>query len=101
MKTLLPVLASMLVVCLAPMPYWYYELVRFAAMVAFGVMAYRYNKAENGNLMITFSALALLLVLLLFQPFFKIALGRAIWNTVDIAVAILLIMIWMKERKKA
>lgn len=96
MKTLLPVLAAMLVVCLAPMPYWYYELVRFAAMVAFGVMAYRYNKAENGNLMITFSALALL-----FQPFFKIALGRAIWNTVDIAVAILLIMIWMKERKKA
>lgn len=96
MKTLLPVLASMLVVCLAPMPYWYYELVRFAAMVAFGVMAYRYNKAENGNLMITFSALALL-----FQPFLKIALGRAIWNTVDIAVAILLIMIWMKERKKA
>ncbi|MBP3512355.1 MAG: hypothetical protein J6K19_10010 [Prevotella sp.] len=96
MKTLLPVLAAMLVVCLAPMPYWYYELVRFAAMVAFGVMAYRYNKAENDNLMITFSALALL-----FQPFFKIALGRAIWNTVDIAVAILLIMIWMKERKKA
>ena len=96
MKTLLPVLASMLVVCLAPMPYWYYELVRFAAMVAFGVMAYRYNKAENGNLMITFSALALL-----FQPFFKIALGRAIWNTVDIALEILLIMIWMKERKKA
>ena len=96
MKTLLLVLASMLVVCLAPMPYWYYELVRFAAMVAFGVMAYRYNKAENGNLMITFSALALL-----FQPFFKIALGRAIWNTVDIALAILLIMIWMKERKKA
>lgn len=96
MKTLLPVLAAMLVVCLAPMPYWYYELVRFAAMVAFGVMAYRYNKAENDNLMITFSALAFL-----FQPFFKIALGRAIWNTVDIAVAILLIMIWMKERKKA
>lgn len=96
MKTLLPVLAAMLVVCLAPMPYWYYELVRFAAMVAFGVMAYRYNKAENDNLMITFSALALL-----FQPFIKIALGRAMWNTVDIAVAILLIMIWMKERKKA
>ncbi len=96
MKTLLPVLAAMLVICLAPMPYWYYELVRFAAMVAFGVMAYRYNKAKNDNLMITFGVLTLL-----FQPFFKIALGRAIWNTVDIAVAILLMTIWMKERKKA
>lgn len=42
----------------------------------------------------TFASLALL-----FQPFIKIALGRTIWNVVDVIVAILLMLLWMKERK--
>ena len=36
--------------------------------------------------MILFIALALL-----FQPFFKIALGRTIWNIVDVLVAVFLL----------
>ena len=34
---------------------------------------------------------------LLFQPFVKVALGRTMWNVVDVAVAILLIVLWRKE----
>ncbi len=76
------------------MPYGYYMLVRFVSMVAFGLMAYRYYTQSKVTLTITFVSLALL-----FQPFIKIALGRTIWNVVDVIVAILLMLLWMKERK--
>ncbi len=36
---------------------------------------------------------------LLFQPFFKIVLGRAIWNVVDVIVAIALVLLWYKKKK--
>ena len=79
---------------LLSMPYGYYMLVRFVSMVAFGVMAYRYYTQSKVALTVTFASLALL-----FQPFIKIALGRTIWNVVDVIVAILLVLLWMKERK--
>lgn len=92
MKYLYLMLATLLLLCLAPMPYGYYQLVRFIAMVVFVIMAYRYYRENKSELAITFSALALL-----FQPFVKIALGRTLWNIVDVAVAILLIALWWKE----
>lgn len=42
MKQVYLVLAAMMLLCLAPMPYGYYMLVRFVAMVVFGMIAYRY-----------------------------------------------------------
>lgn len=71
MKYLKLVLAALLLLCLVHMPYGYYELVRFVAMVGFVVFAYDYYKKQQKPLAVTFGALALL-----FQPFFKIALGR-------------------------
>jgi len=94
MKHLYLILAAILLVCLAPMPYGYYTFVRFMSMVAFGVMAYRYYAQHKMALTITFASLALL-----FQPFIKIALGRTMWNIVDVIVAILLVWLWIKERK--
>lgn len=85
------ILATMLFLCLAPMPYGYYTLVRFVSMFAFGIMAYLYNKQDKMGLSVTFGALAVL-----FQPFFKIALGRVMWNVVDVLVAVLLIVLWIK-----
>lgn len=87
------VLSALLLLCLAPMPYGYYILIRYVSMVVFGFMAYRYVKENKVALAVTFGALALL-----FQPFFKIALGRTMWNIVDVLVAILLIVLWIKER---
>ncbi len=69
------------------MPYGYYELVRFIAMVIFGVMAYKYYETKKINWAVTFGALAVL-----FQPFIKIALGRMMWNVVDVIVAVLIII---------
>lgn len=85
----------LLLLCIAPMPYGYYQLVRFVAMVVFGVMAYKYYEEKKNVLAITFGALALL-----FQPFIKVALGRTMWNVVDVAVAIGLIALFYKERNQ-
>ena len=86
----------LLLLCLAPMPYGYYQLVRFVAMVVFGVMAYKYYEEKKNVLAITFGALALL-----FQPFVKVALGRTMWNVMDVVVAIGLIVLYYKERNQS
>lgn len=70
-------------------------LVRFVSMVVFGVMSYQYIQKNQTVWAITFGALALL-----FQPFIKVALGRTIWNVVDVIVAIMLVMLWVKVNKK-
>ena len=109
------VLSVLLLLCLAPMPYGYYQLVRFIAMTVFGVIAWlHYATRHSSRLYVTevqegyikddsttihskvsmaivFGALALL-----FQPFFKIALGRILWNIVDVIVAGMLIIMWIK-----
>lgn len=95
MKYLQIILAATLLLCLAPMPYGYYMLVRWAAMVVFAVTAFNYYAENKKELAVTFGALALL-----FQPFIKIALGRAIWNIVDVAVAILLLVLTFTKNKK-
>lgn len=79
-------LAALLLLCLAPMPYGYYQLVRFVSMVVFGVMAVRSWNEERQAWAITFGSLAVL-----FQPVVKIALGRMMWNIVDVVVAIILV----------
>lgn len=80
------VIAVLLLLCLADMPYGFYQLVRFAAAAAFVYLSYDYFKSKKDGLGFVFAALALL-----FQPFFKVALGRTVWNLVDIIVAIGLI----------
>ena len=88
-------LAVLMLLCLAPMPYGYYQLVRIVAMIAFAIMAYQYYVKENVPLAITFCGLALL-----FQPFIKVALGRTLWNVVDVIVAVLLIVLAFSEFRK-
>lgn len=95
MKKLKLILVIALLLCLAPMPYGYYILVRFFAMIVFGLMAYRYYQEKKENLMITFGTLVVL-----FQPIIKIPLGRVVWNVVDIIVAIILIILFLNEYKR-
>ena len=107
------ILSVLLLLCLVPMPYGYYQLVRFIAMTVFGVMAWLFYATRNTpglcapeeqkgyikvdsttilskvSMAIVFGALALL-----FQPFLKISLVRTIWNIIDIAVVVLLIWNW-------
>ena len=62
------VIAILLLLCLADMPYGYYTLVRFASAFAFAYLSYDYFKAKNDGKGFIFAALALL-----FQPFYKFA----------------------------
>ena len=86
-------LVVLLLLCLAPMPYGYYMLVRFVAMIAFAVMAWKYVKQDCQSLAIIFGGLALL-----FQPFYKIALGRLVWNIVDVAVGLLILVLFFYDK---
>lgn len=88
------ILAGLLLVCLLKMPYGYYQFVRFVALIGFVLLAIEANKKGGTIEMAIFGALALL-----FQPFMKIVLGRAIWNIVDVIVAIglLLSIVFFKE----
>ncbi|MBR1668170.1 MAG: hypothetical protein IJ693_07815 [Bacteroidaceae bacterium] len=88
------ILSVILLLCLLPMPYGYYTFVRFVSMGAFGVMTYQYIQKKQMAWAVTFGILALL-----FQPFIKIALGRTIWNVADVIAAVLLIAVWIKEKK--
>jgi hypothetical protein len=98
MQTIIKIiLAALLLICLLDMPYSYYEAVRFIALVAFTFLAYLEYQNGNKGLGVAFIVLALL-----FQPFFKIALGRILWNIVDVMVAIgLLISIRHKRNDHA
>lgn len=93
-KNLYVVLAILLLLCLAPMPYGYFMLVRFVMMVAFGFLAYRYFMLHKHIAMWVFVILAML-----FQPFYKIVLGRVMWNAVDVIVAAFLVILFFMERR--
>lgn len=77
------ILTVLLFLCLLDMPYGYYQFVRFVALIGFGILAYKANEQNKKTEMLIYGGLALL-----FQPFFKIALGRQIWNIVDVIVGI-------------
>jgi len=89
------VIAILLLLCLADMPYGFYTLVRFASAFAFAYLSYDYFKSKKDGLGFVFAALALL-----FQPFFKFALGRTIWNIVDVIVAIGLVYLIISTFRK-
>jgi hypothetical protein len=97
MKNLIKiVLAILLFLCLFKMPYGYYQIVRFVAMIGFAYLAYSANDQNNKNEIFIYIALAIL-----FQPFAKIAFGREIWNFIDVIIGIgLLASIFTNKNKK-
>ena len=94
-KAIKIILAILFFLCLADMPYGFYQFVRFAGLIGFAILAYQANQQGRQTEMIIYGGLALLI-----QPFFKIALGREMWNIVDVVVGIgLIISIFMKPKE--
>ena len=88
------VLAALFFLCLFDMPYGFYQLVRFVALVGFSILAYQSYENENKYLTITYIGLAIL-----FQPLIKISLGREIWNIVDVIVGIgLIVSLFIRQK---
>ena len=90
MKLLKLGLAALSLLCIIDMPYGYYQLYRFLALGVFLYLAY--EEQDKKEWMIVW-----LMTSLLVQPIFKIALGREIWNLVDIAFALILIISAFKK----
>ena len=74
----------------------YYQFVRFAGLFGFVILAYQANQQGRQTEMIIYGGLALL-----FQPFYKVALGRQMWNIVDFIVGLgLIISIFLKPKSQ-
>jgi hypothetical protein len=80
------IIAGLLIGCLFKISYGYFQLVRFIGMLGFALLAYFSYEQKRNVEVIIYVALALL-----FQPFAKVALGRTVWNVVDVLVAVGLI----------
>ena len=96
LQTIIKITLSIIfLLCLLDMPYGYYQAVRFIGMLGFALLAY-YSYDDNKKVeVIIYISLALL-----FQPFLKVALGRTIWNVVDVIVAAGLIILLFSNPKK-
>ncbi len=86
-------LAIALLICLLPMPYGYYILIRYISAIVFGIMAYDYYCQKQKTMFVITLGLTLL-----FQPFIRIPLGRDVWNVVDVIVAVYLIYLFLKKK---
>ena len=93
MKLLKLGLAALSLLCILDMPYGYYQLYRFLALGVFLYLAYEEQDKKEWMIVWLMSAL-------LVQPIFKIALGREIWNMVDIAFALILVISAFKKSKR-
>jgi hypothetical protein len=82
--------------CLFDMPYGYFQFVRFFGMVGFIILSiseHKNNLRNNKYLLIW------IISAILVNPFIKIALGRMIWNIVDLIWVIILIISLISDRK--
>ena len=96
LKIIIKIILSILfLICLLNMPYGYYQAVRFIGMLGFILLAYFSNQQNHKAEVIIYVALALL-----FQPFIKVALGRTVWNIVDVIISAgLIISLFVKPKK--
>lgn len=79
------ILILVLLLCLFKMPYGYYQFVRIVSFALFGYLAYVEWKRKKIVLFLVF-----LVSCLLFNPFKTVALGREIWQIVDVVLSIIL-----------
>mgnify|MGYP000695840050 CR=1 FL=1 len=86
------IVTLLLLICLFDMPYGYYQLVRYITAGLFCWFVFEANEKEEKEKMFLF-----IIIAVLFQPIFKIPLGRVIWNIVDVLIAGYLIYDLRKE----
>jgi len=96
LQTIIKIILSILfLLCLLQMPYGYYQAVRFIGFLGFALLAYFGYQENRKAEVIIFISLALL-----FQPFIQVALGRTVWNIVDVITSAgLIISLFVKPKK--
>lgn len=87
----------MLVLAFVPMPYGYYQLLRFVVSITSGIIGYKiYNETKS----ISYKVILWTLVLLLYNPLIRVHLEREIWQIINI-ITILIITgyLWIIRKK--
>ncbi|MBI1780034.1 MAG: hypothetical protein HYR66_01485 [Sphingobacteriales bacterium] len=94
-KSIVKIITAILfLVCLLKMPYGYFQFIRFVGMAVFIWLAYLDNQKSDKTFLIIWGVSALLI-----NPFIKVALGRTIWNVIDVVWAIVLVAsIWADKK---
>jgi O-antigen ligase len=88
-------LAILLLGCLFHLPYGYYQLLRYVAVVGFAILAYYEYERRRIPMVILYVALAVL-----FQPLVKIGFGRTVWIVIDIVVAAgLILTLFLRDKR--
>ena len=87
-------LTLLFLMCLFDWQYGFYQLVRFLGMIGFGILAFNDYERDKNWFVVWISSLILI------NPFFKISLGRDMWNIVDVIWAILLIYSIFNQKNK-
>lgn len=80
------ILSIFFFLALFKMPYNYYELMRFVAMIGFVILGYKELQNENKTYLLIWFSSALMI-----NPFFKLALGRTVWNIIDVIWIVILV----------
>lgn len=88
-------LAVALLLCLFPLPYGFYTIIRLAVSIIAGCWAYHFYKNSKVPLAIIAGA-----IVILFQPLIKIVLDRTTWNTLDVILAILLVLLVFTQNRQ-
>ena len=89
-------LAVLLFVCLLDMPYGYYQFVRVAGTLVFVLFAIQSYNFKSNAMILIYVVLAIL-----FQPFEKIALGRDVWNVLDVIVGVGLMLTALDKKTES
>ncbi len=86
------IISTLLLICLLPMPYGYYNLVRFIVTCYFGYMAFFSFEKQNKPMLFFYACSAIL-----FNPFIKFHFGRTIWNILDVIYSCILIYLFIQN----
>jgi hypothetical protein len=89
-------LIILMLICLFRLPYGYYQLIRYIALVGFAILAYYEYERKNLPMAIVY-----IVLVILFQPIVKVPLGRQVWNIVDVVVAMwLVVSVFVQKQMK-
>lgn len=89
------VLAVALLLCLFPLSYGFYTVIRLTVSIIAGCWAYRFYKNNKTHLAIIAAG-----IVILFQPLIKIALNKTTWNIIDIVLAVFLCILVLSKKRE-
>ncbi len=90
LKSLKIILICGLILALLPMPYGYYTILRILGSVVFILQLINIPKNKRRSWNKEF--ILCIVLIILFQPIVRLPLGRPIWNIIDVATAIWLLL---------